>query len=600
MTVSDSLALLRGAVQLMWSTSDQLAKRLVLSSLLAMLGASVIAAIPALFLKALVDVLGEDRAHTVQVVPAALILACAFAHWSARSLGEFRGKYLGRADQRVHRLLSGRFFRHVMSLPLRYHLERKTGALSQTLANGLLGYRIVLTHLVSSILPVLIELASVGAVLVILGHPIFLLVIAVAVAGYAATFWVGAVRIIGPAREASTAHIDACALLTDAILNFETVKYFNGETRLENSLASALSQTEDRWSELFRRKLNNSLLINFIFASSYGLSLYVAANMVQQGGMSVGAFVLVSVYIPQVVLPLEKLGLAFRDVIQGVAFIEKMTDLLREKPEPGADIESNSRLFGSGELIFENVSFAYETNRHILQGISFAVPCGKTLAIVGVSGSGKSSLVRLLLRLLEPTEGQIYLGGVPLSQIPTRVLRDSIAVVPQDIALFNDSIGSNIAFGRQGSTYDEVVAAAQIAGIHDFIIKLPNGYNTTVGERGVKLSGGEKQRLAIARAAVKKPRMFVFDEATSSLDSKTEQTILRDFFRASAETTLIIIAHRLSTIAHADQIIVLQDGRIVEIGSQDVLLRHGGVYATMWRMQHEDPRRTNEATLCTT
>jgi ATP-binding cassette subfamily B protein len=583
-----SLAIFRESLQQMWSVTDRPAKRLMIGALLLMLGSSIVAALSPLLLKVLVEALDLDRDHTVDIAPIYLIIAYASAHWLSRSLGELREKFLGWADQRVQRQLSNKFFRHVMSLPLRFHLNRNTGALSQTLTNGLLGYRIVLQHLVNSILPILIEVATMGTILVFLGYTVFLVIMALSVLAYALAFWIGAIRISSQARNASAAQIGAGAVFTDSILNFETVKYFNGESQVHGRLMAALKNTENRWTELYTRKMENSLVIATIFALSLGISMYVAAGAVRQGDMSVGEFVLVNAYVIQLTRPLEMIGFAFRDIVQGVAFIERMAGLLHEKPELNLAMECEPISIGCGDLVFDNVSFGYVTDRHILQNVSFVVPPGKTLAIVGASGSGKSSLIRLLLRLLEPTKGQICLGGVPLSNIPISSLRDAVAVVPQDTALFNDSIAYNIAFGRQSSTHKEIVAAARIANIHNFILELSDGYDTKVGERGVKLSGGEKQRLAIARAAIKKPEIFVFDEATSSLDSKTERAILNNLVKIAENTTAIIIAHRLSTVVHADEIVVLDNGRVLERGTHDALMQQGGAYAAMWRAQHEE------------
>jgi ATP-binding cassette subfamily B protein len=579
----------------MWRVSDGLAKRLIVGALLLMLGSSIVSALSPLLLKVLVDALEHD--FTLGVGPAYLVLSYAGANWFSRSLGETRAMFYGRADQRVQIQMSNDVFWHVMSLPLRFHLDRKTGALHQTLANGLMGYRIVQHHLVNSILPVVIEVVTMGSVLVALGHAVFLVIIGISMLSYTAAFWIGAKSVSEPARDASIAQIDAGAVFTDSILNYETVKIFNAESRVRSRFIGALRKTEGRWSELYKRKMVTGIAVVTIFALTLGLSVYVAADAVMQGSMSIGEFVLVGAYVVQLTRPLEMIGFAFRDIVQGVAFIEKMAELLRAKPE--ADLANDHIPFsGHGrELVFENISFGYDADRHILQNVSFVVPPGKTLAIVGASGSGKSSLIRLLLRLVDPTDGKIYLGGVPLRSMPISVLRNAIAVVPQDIAMFNDSIAYNIALGRQGSTDEEVVAAAKVADIHEFILGLPDRYDTKVGERGVKLSGGEKQRIAIARAAIKGPEIFVFDEATSSLDSRSEQAIFRSFVDIAAKTTTIIIAHRLSTVVHADEIVVLDAGSVIERGVHDRLIQQGGVYAAMWRAQNERDRRRDDVAM---
>ncbi|MEO1020327.1 MAG: ATP-binding cassette domain-containing protein, partial [Pseudomonadota bacterium] len=302
----------------------------------------------------------------------------------------------------------------------------------------------------------------------------------------------------------------------------------------------------------------------------------------------------VNAYILQITQPLEMIGFAFRDIAEGMGFIEKMTNLFDQKRETEYNEGRTPQITGAPSLTFERVSYHYHPDRLVLKNVNFAMQSGKTTAIVGASGSGKSSLIRLLCRMLEPSEGRIRLDGVPLSNIRMSTLREAIAVVPQDIALFNDSIAYNIGFGRQHSTYADVVEAAKVAHIHEFIVGLPDGYDTQVGERGLKLSGGEKQRIAIARAAIKKPKIFVFDEATSSLDSETEQAILRDLIRVTETTTTLIIAHRLSTVVHADEIVMLNRGTVIEQGTHSELLLQNGAYAEMWRAQHTKNPLRNE------
>jgi ATP-binding cassette subfamily B protein len=546
----------------------------------------VAAGLAPLLIKIVVDGLELTQMHATYGVPFYLIAAYAFTHWLGRSLRELRGMCHGRADQRVQRHLSHKLFQHLMSLPLRFHLDRKTGALSQTLTNGLVGYRMVLHHLIITVLPVVVELATMGAVLLFLDHTVFVVIIGVSVLFYTFAFWSGITRIGGPARAASNAHIDANAILTDSILNYETVKYFGAEAQVQGRFVEALAKTEGQWAELFRHKMENGLVVGAIFAMSLGISVYIAAREVQQGTMSIGEFVLVHAYILQITQPLETIGFAFRDIAQGMAFIEKMAELFGQRREVDVIERQPPLPAGPPDLVFEQVSYSYHPDRRVLKHVNFTVPSGKTVAIVGASGSGKSSLIRLLVRLVEPTGGKICLDGVPLSSIPMSALRAAIAVVPQDIALFNESIAYNIGFGRQDSTDADIVRAAKIAHVHEFIVGLPDGYETKVGERGLKLSGGEKQRIAIARAAIKKPKIFVFDEATSSLDSKTEQAILRDVINIAKTTTTLIIAHRLSTVVHADEVVVLDQGTVIERGIHAALLQRDGAYAMMWRAQH--------------
>jgi ABC-type transport system involved in Fe-S cluster assembly fused permease/ATPase subunit len=489
------------------------------------------------------------------------------------------------AEQRVHRRIGRQLFEHLMRLPLRFHLERKVGTVGEIAAQGLNGYQLLLTHVVYTILPIAVELGFVAVVLVHFNHPIYLAVIAVSSVGYALVFQRGARYGRDTAEVASAAHIAAHGVLTDSLLNQEAVKYFDAERFVCRRYDAALGAVERAWRSFFTRRVTNGLLIAAIFALSLGFSLVHAANEVARGAMTIGDFILVNAYIARLVQPLEMLGYAVRDVAQSLAFLDSMLALFREsKEEPNRAAPQGS--ITRGELVFRNVSFAYRPERPILKGVSFVVPAGKTVAVVGVSGSGKSSLVRLLFRLYETDCGVILLDGRATSQLPLSEVRRAVAVVPQDTVLFHDTIRHNIGFGRLGATQEEIEAAARLANLHDFIAALPEGYDTVVGERGLKLSGGERQRVAIARAALKKPLLFVFDEATSSLDTRTEREILRNLMDLSSHSTTLVIAHRLSTVVHADEIIVLEQGTIVERGTHRQLLARGNHYAALWEAQH--------------
>jgi len=555
-------------------------------ALLVVVFSSILAALSPVLLKLIVDALTDPAASTgVYLSVGALVLVYAGSHWLGRALGELRSLIVGRADQRLHRRLSSRLFKHVMSLPLRFHLNRKAGALSQTLANGLNGYRLVVQHLVLTVLPVILELLTMSAVLLVLGQPVFLGIILTTLICYAVVFALGAVLVTRPSREISTAHIDATALMTDSIVNYETIKSFCAESHAHERMDSAFARTESHWKKFFSSKAINGVLVGTVFAASLGLSVFVAVREVQQGRMGLGDFVLVNAYMLQIFRPMEMLGFAFRDVAQGVAFIEKMVELFKQEPESSAYSDDESIPQGPGDLVFDHVCFSYDKQNPVLRGVSFRIPAGKTAALVGASGSGKSSLIRLLVRFWEPESGRILLDGSPISEMAVGSLREAIAIVPQDTVLFNDTIGYNISIAHPDSSKEDIQAAAKLAQIHDFIAARPEGYEAVVGERGLKLSGGEKQRIAIARAALKKPKVFVFDEATSSLDSKTEQRILQNIESVSRGTTTLIVAHRLSTIVGADEILVLDKGKIVERGTHEDLLYLGGVYHEMWKVQ---------------
>lgn len=580
----------RSSTTLFWDIADNFVKARFALALLFILVSSVLAAAAPVFLKLIVDRFADTAAEAFYLVPVILIAAYILIQGLGRVFAELRWFAFGTGEQRIYRRLSRRMFAHVMQLPLGFHLERKTGALSQTLAQGLFGYRLILNHAVFTVLPVAIQLIAIGAVVIHLYESLFLAVFAASLVAYAVTFAVGAQRIMGPAEAASTATVDANAVLTDGILNYETVKYFNAEGHVNGCYDDALARTEDQWRLFYTRRTTNGLVVAVIFTLSLGATVGFAAQQTARGVMTVGDFVLINTYMLQIIAPLEMLGFAVRDIAQGSAFLAKLLDLLRRAPETDEGVALPAD--GRGELVLDGVNFAYRSDRPILKDVSLRIPPGKTVAIVGPSGSGKSSLIRLLVRLYEPSAGQIRLDGTPVADVALPALRQAIAVVPQDTVLFNDTIAYNIGVGRQGSTRGEVEHAARLAHIHDFVMSQPGGYDTLVGERGLKLSGGEKQRVAIARAAMKQPRLFVFDEATSSLDTRTERDILKNLIEVARSTTTLIIAHRLSTVVHADEIVVLKYGEIVERGPHRTLLERDGVYACMWRAQQRQEADT--------
>jgi ABC-type transport system involved in Fe-S cluster assembly fused permease/ATPase subunit len=579
------MASLREVMALIWTDANGFIRFRLVVALLLIVAASAMTALGPVALKLVVDgFTGHERGAGISAV--SLIGLYVLSQWLARTVGEIRGLVYARAERRMSRMLSERLFAHVMRLPLRFHLERQTGAINQVLNNGLNGYQMVLHTLVFTILPVATELGTIVVVLSRLDQPVFLGFFSGALVAYAVVFWYSAYTIMAAAHAASASQVNATAVMTDSILNYETVKYFTAESIVQERVSRALTQTEDGWVGFYRRYAYNGLGVATIFAGFLAVTILYAAHEVQGGRMTVGSFVLVNTYMLQVVRPVEMLGYAMQSLSQGLAFLGKMFEIFREKPEPWtADISPAGG--GAGTLDFEAVGVSYRPDRVILKDVNFALPAGRTLGVVGGSGAGKSTLVRLLARLIDPDTGRILLDGIPIAELPLSAVRQSIAVVPQDTVLFNDTIGYNIAFGKAGSTQAEVEHAARLAHLHDFIMSLPDGYDTKVGERGVKLSGGEKQRVSIARAAIKRPRIYVFDEATSSLDSNTEREILRNLREISRFSTTLVIAHRLSTVVHADEIVVLEGGTIVERGSHAALLRQGGRYASLWEAQQQ-------------
>lgn len=554
--------------------------------LLLLVATATLTALGPVALKMIVDGLtGQAPGSTVS--PFLLVTLFAVSQWLARAAGELRALVYGRIERRILRTLSERLFAHVMHLPLRFHLERETGAVSETLTNGLEGFQMLLHHLVFTTLPVIVELGTVVVILQSLAPPLFLLLFSAALFFYGAAFAYSATNLSQSARTASAARVDAGAAITDGLLNYETVKYFTAESVVQERVAKALARSETEWVAFYRRYARNGLLVATIFASFLAATTWCATVEVRVGHMTIGDFVLVNTYILQLALPVEQLGYAMQGFSQGVAMLDKMLLLFAETAEPTQLIRTDTvSVARSGTLQFDHVSISYRRDRPVLKDVSFRIDPNCTLGIVGPSGAGKSTIVRLLMRLLEPDEGQLLLDDVPISSLPLRHLRNAIAVVPQDTVLLNDTLSYNIAFGRSDVSFRDIQRAARTAHLHDFIMNLPEGYDTRVGERGVKLSGGEKQRVSIARAILKSPRIYVFDEATSSLDSRTERAILENLREIGKHSSALVIAHRLSTVTHADEILLLDEGRIAERGSHLSLLAANGHYAALWRAQH--------------
>jgi ATP-binding cassette subfamily B protein len=582
--LSDRVQSARAAFALIWLHTDRFVKVRLLLAVSSLVLASVFTALGPLALKNVVDAIAGDGAGT-NVSVTVLVILYVLTQWLARGTGELRALLYAYAERRMFRTLSENLFAHVMRLPLRFHLGRQTGAIGQTLQNGLQGYELILHHLVFTFLPVVAELATIVIVLARLDQPIFFAFYAGAALCYAIVFGCTVSKVMKTANAASATSIDASATMTDSILNYETVKYFTAERVVQEKVSRALVKTEREWVSFYRLYSMSGLAVATTYAAFLALTILYAVGQVQAGAMTIGGFVLVNTYMLQIIRPIEMLGYAVQGFSQGLAMLDSMLKLLQEKPESDeADATISAR--GPGSLEFDSVSVAYRSDRTILNGVSLRIPAGKTLGIVGTSGAGKSTIVRLVTRLLEADSGRILLDGVPISQMPLTAVRQAIAVVPQDTVLFNDTIGYNIAFGKHGCTQQEIENAARVAHLHEFILSLPDGYETQVGERGVKLSGGEKQRVSIARAALKHPRIYVFDEATSSLDSKTEQQILQNLREISSAHTTLVIAHRLSTVVHADEIVVLEHGTIAERGTHSSLLEQNGRYAALWRAQH--------------
>ena len=578
---------LRSTLGILWQEADRHTTRNLLISLgFLIVGSTASAVLPVVY-KSIIDLFAGPRTTSWLSTPGRLIAVYAVLQLVLGTSTAMRQLVHGTATQRLNRRLRNRLFAHIVRLPLRFHLDRKTGAVGETINQGLNGCQILLQHAVFTVFPVIIEFLAIVIVLIHMKHAAYLGIIAVSGIAYGLTYWRAAEGVTEPSRSVSKAHVAANATLTDSLLNYETVKYFDGEGTICDSYDVKLKGTEAAWRHLLRVKSGYEVLLGAIYTASVATALGYSGYETFRGAMTVGGFVLVNTYVTRLFQPLQALGLAARDMSQGLAFLQQMLAMLEEKVERSATVSAITHGTRElpGALSFDRVSFSYKEGRAILRDVSFSVAPGRTVAIVGTSGSGKSSLIRLLFRLFEPDSGRILLDGVPIAEMPLSQLRRAIGIVPQDTVLFNDTIGSNIGFGRPGAKQDEIERATQLAHLHSFVAELPDGYETEVGERGLKLSGGEKQRVAIARAALKKPSIYVFDEATSSLDSRTEREILQNINDLARRNTTLIIAHRLSTVVHADEILVLDHGHIIERGTHSELLRWDGSYASLWREQ---------------
>jgi ATP-binding cassette subfamily B protein len=538
-----------------------------------------------LVLKEVVDALEPSQA--VIAVPFALLLAYGALRLSTTLFAELRDVVFVRVAQRAIRRIALNVFRHLHALSLRFHLERQTGGISRDIERGSSGISTLLTYMLFSIIPVILEFALVAAVLYAKFDWRFVGITFAAVVVYLAyTFAISEWRI-GIRRRANELDSRANTRAIDSLLNYETVKYFNNEEyearRYDEHLDQYESAAVQSEASLGLLNIGQSLII----AVAVTALMILAAEGVAARDLTLGDLVLVNGLLIQLYIPLNFLGMVYREIKQSLIDMDRMFQLLEQNREiedrPGAVPVPP----GAALVRFENVDFSYDPRRQILFDVSFEIPPGRKIAVVGASGSGKSTLARLLYRFYDVSAGRITVNGVDVRDLAQSSLRAAIGIVPQDTVLFNDSIYYNIQYGRPGATREEVIAAARAAHIHDFIEALPDRYGTAVGERGLKLSGGEKQRVAIARAVLKNPRILIFDEATSALDSATEQGIQEQLSRIARGHTTLVIAHRLSTVMDADQILVLEGGRIIERGSHRELLARGGAYARMWSLQQE-------------
>ncbi len=584
---------IRSLAPYLWPKGDPGARvRVVVAMLFLVASKLATVYVPILYSRAVDALSRHGGAAQLLAVPVGLIVGYGLIRLASAGFGEMRDAVFAAVQQRTVRRVALQTFEHMHRLSLRFHLDRQTGGVSRAIERGSAGIESVLRLAVFNIVPTIIELLLVTAVLWRLFDWRFALVTFTAVGayiGFTISFATWRVRFRRSMNDNDT---EAQAKAVDSLLNYETVKYFGNEAHEANRFDRALAAYE-------RAAVKSQVTLNLlnlgqaaIIAAGLAAIMLLAARGVVSGQMSVGKFVLANTYLIQLYQPLNFLGFAYNTIKQGLVDMEQMFRLLSVSEEvqdrPDAlPLTAHLSEDKPCSVTFDDVRFGYQPEREILKGLSFTVPAGRKVAIVGPTGAGKSTISRLLFRFYDVSSGRILVDGRDVRDYTQASLRAAIGVVPQDTVLFNDTIRYNIAYGRPGASQDQVEHAARLAQVHDFVMRMPDGYDTRVGERGLKLSGGEKQRVAIARTILKDPRILILDEATSALDTRTEREIEQALRAVSASRTTLVIAHRLSTVVDADEILVLVDGQVVERGTHRDLLAQGGTFARMWALQAE-------------
>ncbi len=583
------LKTLRTLLPYLWPRGEKEMKaRVVIAMIFLFIAKGITVAIP-IFYKFAVDALTEKSAALLSI-PVGLLVAYGLARIMGQAFGELRDAVFAKVAQRAIRQAGLKTFRHLHRLGLRFHLDRQTGGLTRAVERGTKGIDFLLNFTLFNIAPTMIEILLVCGVMWGLFNFYFALVTFLAVGIF--IFWTVAVTEWRTQyrRRMNKTDSEANTKAIDSLLNYETVKYFGNEEHEARRFDDALRAYETAAVKSKTTLATLNIGQGSVIALGVVVVMIMAAAGVVDGRLTIGDFVLVNSYLIQLFLPLGFLGFVYREIKQSLTDMEDMFTLLDRDIEIADPPGAPALQVNGGRVEFEDVSFHYEANRSILHGISLTIEPGRKVAVVGASGAGKSTLSRLLYRFYDVTGGCIRIDGQDIREVSQDSLRQAIGVVPQDTVLFNDTIFYNIAYGRPGATPTEIEDAARHAAIHDFIQSLPEGYSTRVGERGLKLSGGEKQRVAIARTILKSPRILLFDEATSALDTRTEKEIQRSLAEVAAEHTTLVIAHRLSTVIDADEILVLDGGRVIERGSHAFLLARRGSYARMWERQQEAER----------